>query len=177
MSMRLATPSFRSISTLLLGVALATSSVACGDDETGDGGSSGSGASGPTCGTAASPETLTLTNLQPAVGSTVANGNIVHAFTVVDEPGQLATFTFILPTTHTAGNPAAGGALQFTVTPQGTDSHYEAAPISWETAPAEVEMTVEDQITGADGCVYGFPTPLFQYSLSAGGGTGGSGGA
>lgn len=145
----------------------------CGDDSGG-----GAGGSAPSCGTAADPEILTVTERSPEAESLVANDAIVHRFRIVNAPGMIQNMQFELPAAHTAGAPTPA-QLTFTVTQEGSDLVYEAAPLTWANAPGRVEMRVAGSFQTDDGCVYAFPSPLFAYDLDeggeGGGGVGGSG--
>lgn len=163
-----------------LAVALAAclSLAACGDDSAdggaGGGASEGAGAGTPGCGTASDPTLLTLRDVSPVPGSTVAGDAVVHAFTIVDAPGLIQQLTFQLPAAHTAGTPDPA-QLAFTITQDGADLVYTAAPVAWSTVPAHVELSVTGAFE-ADGCVYAFPSPLFSYDVEPGEGAGGAGG-
>ena len=162
------------IAPVLLFVSLA---VACGDDDSGLS-TSGTGGGTPACGTLEDPDLLTVSDVQPVTDSTVANADIVHAFTVVDAPGLFQSFTFVFPTDqHTAGSPS-DIAIDFTVAQMGSDLRYEAEPISWQLAPGDVAIQVQERYIAGDGCYYAFPDPLFDYAITeAGEGGAGGGGA
>ena len=166
--------SFRTTTAIGMCVAMASVPLGCGGDDDG-----GGGGQAPSCGTAANPEAVVLTDVQPAAGSTVDNVAILHAFTVVDSPGMFETFTFELNILHTAGSPVPG-SFSFTITPEGANHRYEAHPIVWASPPGNVSMIVNDVYQTPDGCAYRLPAPLFAYSVTAGGGgsggTGGTGG-
>lgn len=126
---------------------------------------------------------MTLADVAPAAGSSVLNTAIVHAFTVKDAPGQFPAFSLLMPGgKHTAGS-ASVSPWKFAVTMQGADVHYAAEPLVWQTAPGEVYVQIPERFQSQDGCVYAFPDPVFQYSITEGGGgaggsgTGGSGGS
>lgn len=184
----MSTPSAASVHALpralrVLALALATCAVplaACGDDTGGTDGAGGGGASNgagggtPACGTQSDPTVLTLRDVTPAPGTSVAGDAIVHGFTIVDAPGIVQQLTFQLAATHTAGLPVPE-QLAFTITQQGADLVYTAEPVAWSTAPSHVELSLTD-LFEVDGCVFAFPAPLFSYDVEPGGGEGGAGG-
>ena len=148
--------------------------VACGDDSSPTGTTSGGT---PTCGTLASPDLLVVTDVQPVADSTVVNQDIVHAFTVVDAPGLFQSFTFLSPDgQHTAGE-LSPTPFSFTVTQMGDDLRYEAAPVAWQVAPADVAIQVQERYTVDEVCYVAFPDPLFRYTITEPGGAGGAGGS
>jgi hypothetical protein len=129
-------------------------------------GSSDDKSSASNCGTILSPDEFTLSNIQPALGSSVPNSNIVHSFTI---DGQLLRATLAIATSsaHTAGDPTP--ALTFTVTASasGQDSVYTADPVTW-AMPGHVELIQSgDEQNTTTGCVSYFPSPLFSYDVTA----------
>jgi len=154
-------------------VALSFLAVGCGDDDAD--GDDGSGGSQSSCGTAASPDVLTLTAVAPAAGATVPANGVVHTFTIVDTPGTFSQFTFAFDASHTAGTPDPP-SFQLLATPEGDDLRFVANPVTWSNAPGTVHLDVQDVYEFPDGCVYAFPSPLFDYQVEPGGGGGGAGG-
>ena len=165
-------PFVRMLSTLLLS---SLAAAGCGDD------SEGTALVGADCPNGGTPTVLTLRDVTPAAGETVENDDIVHAFTIVRPHGQFQDITFTIGPTHTAGNPVSAD-LQISVTQEGQDARYKVSPITWSTAPARVKMNIDDLYLDQNGCLFGFPKPLFSYDLTpdgegGGGGAGGDGGA
>lgn len=151
---------------------LAASLVAtfgCSDSETtGAEDDGGEGGSAPTCGDFANATVLQLSDVTPAAGASVPNMDIVHGFTVLG--GAAITFenmNFLLPgDTHSAGS--AMGAAQFMVSAAGeNDARIEFSPITWEVAPGNVYMIVQDRHLDSAGCNYTLPQPLFDYAITA----------
>lgn len=152
--------------------AAAVLAVGCGgDDDTGAGSTSG----GSCADAATTPTVLQLADVQPAAGASVPNEGIVHAFTVVQAPGLFQSFTFVFNPAHTA-NTSDPVTMSFTVTQQGADIRYQAAPVSWAEAPSRVDLRVAERYQG-DGACYVLPDPLFAYDVVPAGGGGGAGGA
>jgi hypothetical protein len=116
------------------------------------------------CGTATAPALVTLAGVEPAAGASVANENIVHAFTVVGLRALLEP-DFLLTPAHTAGFP---DPTQFVVSidPAGDDVGYTFAPMRWTSAPANVAIDADGVFQTSDGCVYAFPSPLFAYAVT-----------
>ena len=160
---------------------LALIGAACGgDDEGGSGGSgtgtgTGSGAGQPGCGTQEAPQVITLSDVTPAAGATVSAAGVVHRFTTTDAPGFVEMFTFVFGAGNTAGLPTQG-SFSFTIMDNldGTFT-YESAPVDFPMA-GDVEFAVQEVYQFPDGCFYAFPSPLFSYSVTDGGGGGGTGG-
>jgi hypothetical protein len=129
-------------------------------------GSSDGSSSANNCGTILSPNEFTLSDIQPAMGSSVPNSNIVHSFTI---DGQLlrATPTIGTSSAHTAGDPTPPLTFTVTASASGKDSVYTADPVTW-AMPGHVELVqggVEENTTS--GCVSYFPSPLFSYDVTA----------
>lgn len=114
------------------------------------------------CGGAAAPAELHLSGVTPELGSVAANADIVHSFSVLDNVGFEKLMLAYAPA-HTAG--ASDPALSFQ--PGAGTNTYTAAAVTWETAPAHVELDSEAIYQTPDGCAYRLPTPLFSYDLDA----------
>jgi hypothetical protein len=117
------------------------------------------------CATGSTPTQYQISNLSPAVGSSVPNTGNVLSFTIVGELVELMP-TFGPTAAHTAG---AGmpNPLTWTLTASGKDSVYTSQPITWAKAPAHVELSVAGEFQTADGCFSDFPSPLFSYDITA----------
>ncbi len=149
----------------------------CGDDSGGSGGGGASTGSGDSsCGTVDDPVLFTLADVSPAPGDVVAGAQVVHSFRIVDAPAVVQQLAFQATAAHTAGT-TTPAQLTFTVTQEGADLVYTAAPVDWETVPGHVELTVASVYQVAGKCGYAFPSPLFSYDIaeSGAGGAGGSG--
>lgn len=114
------------------------------------------------CGGAAAPAELHLSGVTPELGAVAANADIVHSFSVLDNVGFEKLMLAYAPA-HTAG--ASDPALSFQ--PGAGTNTYTAAAVTWETAPAHVELDSEAIYQTPDGCAYRLPTPLFSYDLDA----------
>lgn len=151
----------------MFGLAL-VATLGCSDSEsTAEDGDDGGGGSAPTCGDFANATILELTDVTPAAGSSVQNLDIVHGFTVLG--GASITFqnmNFLLPgESHTAGS--AMGTAMFTVSGAGeADARIDFSPITWEVAPGDVYMIVQDRHLDSAGCNYTLPQPLFTYAVT-----------
>ena len=117
-----------------------------------------------TCGGVGAPADLHLSNVTPALGSTVANAGIVHSFSVTDDIA-FEKMTFSYPAAHTAGAPDP--ALTFKAVVSATTTDFTFAAVAWETAPAHVEINSNSIYQTPDGCGYRLPTPLFAYDIEA----------
>jgi hypothetical protein len=117
------------------------------------------------CATGSTPTQYQISNLSPAVGSSVANTGTALSFTIVGELVDLSP-SFSPTAAHTAG---AGmpNPLTWTLAPSGKDSVYTSEPITWAVAPAHVELSVAGEFQTADGCLSEFPSPLFSYDITA----------
>jgi hypothetical protein len=126
----------------------------------------GCGSDGPACGTVSTPDSLKISSVQPAVGSSVPNSGIVESFTIVGRHLSIEP-SFKLGAGHTAGvttpNPS-NWALAYS----GEDTVYTSQAITWATAPGHVELdppgVLKDTSTG---CVLTLPTPTFSYDVTA----------
>jgi len=131
--------------------------IGCGGDD---------GPNNPSCGTAAEPTILEITNVTPAKDSTVVNDAIVQEFTIVDSPGIFSSLTLVVTSNHTAGS-ADIAQLGFLVSQDEGMLHYKATSgVTWTNAPAHVELSVVEKFEHA-GCYYAFPEPLFSYDIKA----------
>ena len=120
----------------------------------------------PSCGTASAPDELDITNVQPALGSSVPNKAIVQSFTIVGRHLEL-TPTFKLAGTHTAGN-TTPNPVPWTITLSGADTLYTSEPITWATAPGHVELDPSSLLDDtSSGCILTLPTPMFSYDVTA----------
>jgi hypothetical protein len=130
--------------------------LGCGDD--GDDDDSGSD-----CGTTSNPDPFVITNVEPALGTTVPNAAIVHRFKIV---GKVIVDRVLadLAATHTAGEPASDPTWSFTAEADGAS--YTASPITWTTAPGHVEVDFGGAYASpVDDCVLAFPSPMFSYEI------------
>jgi hypothetical protein len=137
-----------------LAIVIGALSWGCGSEDTGD----------RQCGNAVSPEALVVLDVEPAMGSSVANAEIVHRFTVSGLNGLLQP-ALGLPPSHTAGMPAPA-TLTWSAAHVGTETTYTATAVAWSTAPAHVELQPTRNYE-LDGCIYALPTPLFSYDVTA----------
>ena len=117
----------------------------------------------PGCGGIDAPALLDVSDLTPALGASVPNDTIVHSFTV-SGPVGFEDIALVYPDAHTAGQPST--ALAFSYTPLGDGAAYAADPVTWETAPAHVEIDAPVVYESDDGCGYALPTPLFSYDVT-----------
>jgi hypothetical protein len=119
------------------------------------------------CGTHANPGILKLENLEPPMGATVANQNIVHGFTVVNAPAEFSHFDLRFGSTHTAGLPNPESPT-FTVVIDGSNVLYQLTIFAWSRSPAHVEMAASAGYDTSAGCAWVFPSPLFSYDIVGG---------
>lgn len=117
------------------------------------------------CGTVQEPLELTLKDVQPALGSSVPNSALVHAFTIVGKALKIEP-AFSAPAAHTAGR-VDPEPLSWTLALSGTDSVYTSVPFVWQTAPSHVELIPPGLLVTPDGCVSVLPSPTFQYDVTA----------
>jgi hypothetical protein len=171
--------------TALLATAVAATTACGGDDDGSGGGNGGSGGNGgttsstgagtPGCGTPEAPTPFTLSDLGPPAGASVPQSNVVHTFTTTNAPGVVESVTFLFGAANTAGTPM--GMFSFTITDNMNGTYrYDAAPVTWPTAPGHVEFAVQEVFEFPNGCFYAFPNPLFSYDVTDDGGAGGGGG-
>jgi hypothetical protein len=113
------------------------------------------------CGGVGAPAELHVGNVTPELGSTVVNDAIVHSFSVLDNVA-FDDLALSLAPAHTAG--ASEPALSFEYV-LSTTTDYTASAVTWETAPAHVELDSDAIYRTPDGCAYRLPTPLFSYDL------------
>ena len=125
----------------------------------------GCGSSDASCGTASAPDRLTVTNVAPASGASLANAGIVQTFTIAGRHLQIEP-SFALAATHTAGI-SSPNPVHWTIALSGADTLYTSEPITWATAPAHVELNPPGLLQTSDGCVLTLPTPTFSYDVSA----------
>jgi hypothetical protein len=123
------------------------------------------GSDEPACGTVQAPKLIAIKDVSPAIGASVPNSAIVHSFTIVGQLLQL-NLGLGLPPAHTAGQ-SVPAQMGWTVTPSGSDMVYRSEPLSWEKAPAHVEVDSSKLYETPDHCVSALPTPLFQYDITA----------
>jgi hypothetical protein len=130
--------------------------VACGssDDKPAD----------PNCGTEQAPTRVEIKNVSPMFGASVANANIVESFTLVGQHLELSP-SFLLPAAHTAGKTVPTPS-QWTLSISGADTVYTSEPLSWEKAPAHVEVDPSGLMQAPDHCVYSLQTPIFEYDVT-----------
>jgi len=118
------------------------------------------------CGSVSQPHEFEITNLTPALGSSVPNVNIVQTFTIANKLIQVPANGFARPAAHTAGA-SIPAITTWTFGPSGADTVYTSAPLSWTTAPGHVQIDPAGLIVTTDGCVFALPNPLFSYDITA----------
>ncbi len=123
------------------------------------------GTATPDCGTVQQPLLLTLSNLQPMLGSSVPNVDIVQSFTIVGRHLRVPP-AFSLPAAHTAGRPSPE-PVTWTLSASGEDTVYTALPVVWQTAPSHVELDPPGLLVTQDGCVSSLPSPTLSYDVTA----------
>lgn len=117
----------------------------------------------PLCSGVNDPTVLTLANVTPALGDTVANDAIVHSFSVTDDVAFSDIALGYLPS-HTAGTPDPAIAFTYTIAAATTD--FTSTPVVWSTAPGHVELEAPLIYQTPDGCAYTLPSPLFSYDVT-----------
>ena len=150
---------------------LAAVLLGCGSTDSGNsGGAAGAGpkmgAATADCGTVQEPLEFTISNVSPALGASVPNTGIVQTFTIVGQYLKIDNGSFALPTAHTAGTPTPS-PIVWTYAASGGNTVYTSQPITWQTAPAHVEFVPAGLLVLEDGCVSSFPTPVFNYDITA----------
>ena len=145
-------------------ISLGLVAVGCGGSDGNSGPSPKMGAATADCGTVQEPLTLTLKDVTPAAGATLANQEIIESFTIV---GKLLKIdpTLAQGATHSAGH-ASPLPIPWTYTPSGSDTVYTSAPITWEKV-GHVELDPPGLLVLSDGCVSILPTPTFNYDVTA----------
>jgi hypothetical protein len=132
------------------------------------------------CGTQENPVVLTVSDVQPALGSMVKNQAIVHTFTVVNAPGLFSGLVFATNPEHTAGSFKPATPV-FTAQAAGKNIKYTGEGMTWEKSTGAVSFRASQRYLTPDACAYALPNPLFSYTLgdapSGTGGAGGGGGA
>jgi hypothetical protein len=116
-----------------------------------------------TCENLEAPDLLSLADVTPAEGSSVANRDVVHAFTVVGASAMFSTLTLAYTTNHDAGAPDPL-ALKFTPMPAGENIVYSFEPVTWEEA-GHVELIETSEYSDGKRC-YILPRPLFSYDVT-----------
>jgi hypothetical protein len=116
-----------------------------------------------TCENLETPDLLTLRDVTPAEGSTIANEEITHSFTVVGASGTFGSLTFAFGANHDAGVPDPD-ALKFEPAPSGADMVYTFEPVVWEKA-GHVELVETGEYSDSTRC-YILPRPLFSYDVT-----------
>jgi hypothetical protein len=144
---------------LIYALALSALLVGCDDSDS-------SVADAAVCGTHSNPGILTLSNLAPALGASVPNRNIVHRFTVVNAPGDYYDFDLVYGDRHTAGV-ATPQDPRFQTSIAGSDVKYELVIDGWSNAPAHVVLNAGGSYDTSKGCAWVFPSPLFEYDITA----------
>jgi hypothetical protein len=120
---------------------------------------------GVNCASVNAPAELHLTNVAPALGSSVPNDAVVHTFSVQDNVAFEDIALAYLPA-HTAGDPDPALTFNYKVSADTVD--YTATdPVTWQTAPGHVEIEAPVIYQTPDGCAYQLPTPLFSYDVTA----------
>jgi len=120
----------------------------------------------PNCGTVDAPMAIELKDISPAAGASVPNSGIVETFTIVGRHLQLTTPTFALPPAHTAGQPVPA-TTEWSFALSGADTVYTSQPLSWEHAPAHVEMDSYGLLETSDHCISALPKKIFEYDVTA----------
>jgi hypothetical protein len=118
----------------------------------------------PTCPTGTGTILFTIADVSPAVGATVPNQAIMEKFTIKNAPARPASFSMGILPTHTAGLPNPNNAT-INVTALGDDLIYWTTVDSWTTAPGHVDIVMSSRYQADDGCIYGFPAPMFSYDV------------
>ena len=117
------------------------------------------------CGTTQSPKLIEIKDVSPALDASVPNASIVQKFTLVGQHLQLKDPSFVLPAAHTAGKTIPTPS-QWTLSVSGADTVYTSAPLSWENAPAHVEVESSGLLSTPDGCVWTLPKQIFKYDVT-----------
>ena len=123
------------------------------------------GAATPDCGTVQEPLEISLKDVTPARGSSVPNANIVQSFTIVGKHLNI-DLTLARPRAHTAGAPVPA-TISWTYALVGADTVYTSVPMSWTTAPGQVELEPGGLLVTPDNCVSVLPTPVFSYQITS----------
>lgn len=150
-----------------IGVLLVLSAAlsACGSESTQSDASVGRDSG--ICGTRTNPGILQVTDVIPAMGTTVPNGRITHTFTVAKAPAEFTAFTLRYGSNHTAGGSTPSDpVLQATVI--GSSIVYQFSVDRWAMAPGHVELKASNGYETNAGCSWVFPTPLLSYEVTAG---------
>ena len=137
--------------------------MGCGSSDTESGPKMG--AATADCGTVQEPLVLTLKDVKPAPGSSLANANIVQSFTIVGKLLKIQP-SFVFAAAHTAGA-AVPPTVSWTIAASGSDTVYTSLPMSWTTAPGHVELNPPGLLETPDHCVSVLPAPTFSYELTA----------
>jgi len=119
------------------------------------------------CGTHSEAGVLTLINIVPAKGASVPNRNIIHSFTVVNAPGDFHDYLdLIYGDGHTAGVSTPPDPT-FQATISGSDVKYQMLIDGWNNAPGHVVLVARGGYDTSKGCTWVFPSPLFEYDITA----------
>jgi hypothetical protein len=144
---------------LIYALALSALFLGCGSSDS-------SVADAAVCGTHSNPGILTLSSLSPAPGASVPNRNIVHRFTVVNAPGEYPDFGLVYGDGHTAGVSTPDDP-RFETTRTANDIKYQLVIDGWSNAPAHVVLNAGGSYDTSKGCTWVFPSPLFEYDVTA----------
>lgn len=145
--------------------ALAVALVGCSDGSDSGDPKPNMGPATPDCGSVQEPQLLTLKDVQPALGASLPNAGIVQTFTIAGKLLKIVP-SFATPTAHTAGRPTSEPVV-WRYLPSGTDTIYQSAPVTWQTAPGHVELTPPGLLVSTNGCVSTLPSPTFSYDITA----------
>jgi hypothetical protein len=131
----------------------------------GCGSSNASPSPATTCGTIDAPHVVTLTNLQPALGSSVLDANIVHSFTILGFEQIEPDLGEALPQ-HTAGDRSLSPMTWTVTTDANGDFSYASTPITWPIAPGHVELDAVPFVAKGTHCTSKLPSPTFSYDVT-----------
>lgn len=146
----------------LLAALCAACAAENGEDEDSD--DVGESAESSDCAPADDPAELTIRDVEPAPGSSVANADIVHRFVIADSPGVFTSLQLLLEPEHTAGT-LDPPATMFSIVPSGDDIEYSLPPLRW-MAVGHVQVSFSGGFVDDDGCHYVFPSGVFSYDLA-----------
>ena len=137
--------------------------VGCGSSDSTPSTGPKMGAATPDCGTVQEPLELTLKNVEPALGSSLPNANIVQSFTIAGKQLKIE-LALARPASHTAGEPVPA-TITWSYGVSGSDTVYTSQPISWSKA-GHVELDPAGLLETADHCVWVMSTPVFSYDVT-----------
>jgi hypothetical protein len=140
----------------------------------GCGSSDGNAAASPVCPSGPGTILFTIADVSPAAGATVPNHAIVEKFTIKNAPALVKSFSTALLASHTAGVPTPPNGT-ISAVEVGADLLYSSTVDAWTTAPGHVETAFSGRYTTSDGCIWGFPSPMFSYDVVPAGTSGDAG--